>query len=362
MPVKIFFCYAREDELLLNKLKTHLPPLQRGGLIEVWYDRDISAGGEWEAEIKQHLNTAQIVLLLISPDFMNSDYCYGKEMQWALERHVKGEATVIPIILEYVYWQVEPLKKLQVLPSDAKPVASASWHSQNEALFNVAEGIRLVVEQLNPHPVTASPVVSNEIPQEVVNSNVITRSLQQQNKLIARVSPSTLKELVLLRTLSGHTAPVRSIAMSPDSQTLVSGSQDSTIKVWRLAAGRAMRTLTNHTGFVQSVAISPNNQTLVSGSQDSTIKVWGLGTGKEIRTLFDRSVAWSLAISSDSQMLVSGGSDGTIKIWNLVTGEELRKLTAHKDSLYGVAISPDEQMLVSCSQDSTIKVWGYKQL
>lgn len=105
MPVKIFFCYAHEDEPLLNKLKTHLMPLQRKGLIDVWYDRDISAGTEWEHQIKEQLNTAQIILLLVSPDFMNSDYCYGVEMQRALERHERGEARVIPIILRPVYWQ-----------------------------------------------------------------------------------------------------------------------------------------------------------------------------------------------------------------------------------------------------------------
>src|SRR5205807_7987737 len=99
MPVKIFFCYAREDEALLNKLKTHLRPLQRQGLIEVWYDRDISAGKEWEQEIDTHLNTADMILLLISSDFMYSDYCYGTEMTKALERHECGEARVIPIIL-----------------------------------------------------------------------------------------------------------------------------------------------------------------------------------------------------------------------------------------------------------------------
>jgi len=85
MPVKIFFCYAREDEPLLNKLKTHLRPLQRENLIEVWCNRDISAGIEWETEIKEHLNAAQIVLLLVSPDFMDSDYCYSVEMKKALE-------------------------------------------------------------------------------------------------------------------------------------------------------------------------------------------------------------------------------------------------------------------------------------
>ena len=117
MPVKIFFCYAHEDEPLLNKLKSHLIPLQRQNLIDVWHDRDISAGTDWEQQIKSHLNEAQIILLLVSPDFMVSDYCYGIEMQRALERHDLGEARVIPVILRYVYWQ-GVLGKLQVLPTD----------------------------------------------------------------------------------------------------------------------------------------------------------------------------------------------------------------------------------------------------
>src|SRR5436853_5763108 len=105
MPVNIFFCYAHEDEALLNKLKAHLRPLQRQGLIDVWHDRDISAGTEWERKIDEHINSAQIILLLVSPNFMDSDYCYGKEMKRAIERHERGEARVIPIILEHVYWQ-----------------------------------------------------------------------------------------------------------------------------------------------------------------------------------------------------------------------------------------------------------------
>src|SRR5947207_3811014 len=105
MPVKIFFCYAHEDESLLNKLKTQLSPLQRQGLINVWHDRDIRAGTEWEQEISKHLNEAEIILLLASPDFMDSDYCYGIEMQRALERQRHGVARVIPVILRHVYWQ-----------------------------------------------------------------------------------------------------------------------------------------------------------------------------------------------------------------------------------------------------------------
>jgi TIR domain len=104
MPIKIFFCYAHEDERLLNQLKIHLKPLQRQGTIEMWYDRDIDAGAEWEHEIDRHLDTSDIVLLLISPDFMNSDYCYSIEMKRAMERYENGEARVIPIILRHVYW------------------------------------------------------------------------------------------------------------------------------------------------------------------------------------------------------------------------------------------------------------------
>src|SRR5437016_2055252 len=103
MAVKIFFCYTHEDEDLLNTLKRHLWPLQRQGLIDLWYDRDISAGSEWEQEISQHLNASQIILLLVSPDFMASEYCYSNEMQRAIERHEPREALVIPVILRLVY-------------------------------------------------------------------------------------------------------------------------------------------------------------------------------------------------------------------------------------------------------------------
>ena len=155
MPVKIFCCYAHQDEALLEKLKIHLKPLQRQGLIDVWHDRDIWAGTEWEREINKHLNEAQCILLLVSPDFMASDYCYGKEMRRAMERHACGEALVIPIIIRHVYWQVEPLSKLQSLPIDAKPVISSSWHNPDEAFFDIVKAIHKVIMTFSA-PIEAS--------------------------------------------------------------------------------------------------------------------------------------------------------------------------------------------------------------
>jgi tetratricopeptide (TPR) repeat protein len=147
MPIHIFFCYAHEDEALLKKLKNHLQPLQRQGLIDTWHDRDISAGTEWKSQINQHLNTADIILLLISSDFMASDYCYDIEMKKALERHERKEAHVIPIILRPVYWQ-GVLGTLQTLPKNAIPVLNQNWHSPDDAFFDVAESIRQIIREL----------------------------------------------------------------------------------------------------------------------------------------------------------------------------------------------------------------------
>src|SRR5215467_13543702 len=139
--IEIFFCYARKDQQLLENLKFHLMPLQRAKLISMWYDADITPGTPWEEEIRKHLDTSELILLLVSSDFIASEYCYSTEMGRAMERHRRGEARVIPIILRPVYWQQAPFGKLQVLPTDAIPVTSRKWHDSDEALYDVTEGI-----------------------------------------------------------------------------------------------------------------------------------------------------------------------------------------------------------------------------
>jgi hypothetical protein len=164
-PIEIFCCYAREDKSLLDRLKKHLILLQRQGIIDIWSDVDISPGTEWEVKINKHLNTAQIILLLVSPDFMASDYCYSKEMKRAMELHERGEARVIPIILRPVYWEGSPFGKLQALPANAHRIKSDYWRTIDHALFDVAEGIRKVIEELALEPLTkptTTPVTKNE--------------------------------------------------------------------------------------------------------------------------------------------------------------------------------------------------------
>src|SRR6266478_2779264 len=371
MAVKIFFCYAHEDEDLLNKLKRHLWPLQRQGLIAVWHDRDISAGTEWEQEISQHLNAAQIILLLVSPDFMYSEYCYGVEMKRALERHERKEAIVIPIIVRPIYWQ-GVLGNIQALPTDAKPIMDRYWHTLDEALY-VAEGIRKVVVQLGTRPVSPSKVLPFLKPEAVSLLCTLTGHVDPVNSVAFSPDGQTLasgsadKTIKLwnvtsgkeVLTLKGHTNTVFSVAFSPDGQTLASGSNDDTIKLWNVATGKEVRTLTGHKTSVYSVAFSPDGQTLASGSGDQTIKLWNVASRKEVRTLAGHAeTVFGVAYSPNGQTLASGSYDDTIKLWNLVTGKELLTLTGHTEAVYSVAFSPDGQTLASGSGDQTIKLWN----
>lgn len=146
-PIKIFYCYAREDRALRDELEKHLGALKRSGLISTWYDREIAPGAEWEREIHERLNTADMVLLLISPDFMHSDYCWGFEMRHALARRQSEQIAVLPIIVRSVLWKGTPIAELQLLPSEGKAITK--WTDRDAAFEDVANGIYDVVEKIH---------------------------------------------------------------------------------------------------------------------------------------------------------------------------------------------------------------------
>src|SRR6266699_2847015 len=162
-PVEVFYSYAHKDASWRNELEKHLSLLHRQGLITAWHDRHILPGTDWSQAIDEHLERASVILLLISADFLASDYCYGLEMQRALERHQANEARVIPILLRPVDWKGAPFAHLQALPIGAKPITK--WSNRDEAFTNVAAGIRRVIEDLSSlqasAPRAALPLVWN---------------------------------------------------------------------------------------------------------------------------------------------------------------------------------------------------------
>ena len=145
-PINIFYSYAHEDESLRQELDAHLLVLRRSKQIQTWHHRMISPGSSWEREIETHLETADIILLLISPAFMASDYAYSIEMQRAMQRHQEGNARVIPILLRPVPLQNTPIGSLQGLPRNGKPVIA--WARREEAFAAIAQEIQQVVKDL----------------------------------------------------------------------------------------------------------------------------------------------------------------------------------------------------------------------
>ena len=146
MPAKLFYSYSHQDENLRDQLARHLSALTREKLISGWHDREMTAGTKWKGEIDDRLKAASIILLLVSSDFLASDYCNDVELQCALERNKNGEARVIPVILRPCDWQNSAFSHLQALPKNGKPVTR--WSNRDEAWLSVVEGIRDALKKM----------------------------------------------------------------------------------------------------------------------------------------------------------------------------------------------------------------------
>lgn len=144
--LKVFYSYAPADRRLRNALEKHLSSLQRQGIITGWFDGEIKAGSEWEALLKKHLATSDIILLLISADFIASDYCYCIEMEQALERHERGEAHVVPILLRPADTHGLPFARLQFLPVDGKPITLQK--NKDYAFAKIVETLRALIHEI----------------------------------------------------------------------------------------------------------------------------------------------------------------------------------------------------------------------
>jgi len=141
----IFISYSHKDEKERLRLEDHLKILQKLGLVNIWSDRKITAGQEWKGQIDDNLKSARIILLLISANFMASDYCYDIEMTTALERHEANETIVIPVILRDCLWQIAEFAKLQALPQDGKPIQK--FVRKDEAYTSIARAIAKIAKR-----------------------------------------------------------------------------------------------------------------------------------------------------------------------------------------------------------------------
>ncbi len=220
-PLKVFYSYSHKDEEYKEDLERHLSGLRYRKLIETWCDSKIAPGTDWESEIISKLETSDIILLLISSDFINSDYCYSEEMDKAIRWHQEGKARVIPILVRPVFMEELPFSRLQILPSKVKAVQL--WSSYDEAWVNVVEGIRRAIDDLNvkrkkEHHITQI----NNKPLKGVNADfskntgLLTKSHQKDNLQQENKGKKVRKHLtVSLRNIDARAQRLKYVACQP---------------------------------------------------------------------------------------------------------------------------------------------------
>jgi len=170
MTIEVFISYSHKDQAFREELEIHLSNLKRQNIISSWYDGNIAPGSELEPQIIDHLMSAQIILLLISADFIHSDFCYSIEMKQAIDRHNAREARVIPIVLRPTDWQGAPFDTLKMLPTDAKAITK--WRRRDDAFADIVQGIRASIHELTITGKTANPSIVSYTPTKVPIWNV----------------------------------------------------------------------------------------------------------------------------------------------------------------------------------------------
>lgn len=299
----------------------------------------------------------------------------GQRMAGAIDAFGRMESKVLEMeaytqaLLEL---ELEALER--TLLGDAVEQKFATWEIEEElAQLKVKVG-----KKSSAHPDFAPAISSNPaINSSVKPENSATYSVSQESQFTApeieaenfsieAQPPQTWK---CLRTLKGHSGSVNTIAISPDGQTLASGSQDRTVSLWNLKTGKRIFTFFGQAGEVSTVAISPDGKMLVAGGFDNKISSWQIETRELMGSFFYLNSPYShsgfvssVAFSRDRRILASASGDKTIRLWGGYTGEFKRTLNGHSDTIWSIAITPDNQTLVSGSADKTIRIWSLDRL
>jgi len=288
----LFFSYSHRDEELRDELEIHLSSLRRQGFIDSWHDRRLVAGSNVDDAISAELEKADIVLLLISPYFINSDYCYDKEMARALERHESKEAQVIPVILHPSDWHDLPFGKLLATPNDGKPVSK--FANPHEAYLQISKAIKQAaskfntetqqvdtIEQINPVQIVptqdpAPPRSSNLRIKKEFSDHDIDNFLDRSFEYMAKFFDASLDELAN-RNSELTVSHKRIDSNHFEAIIYLNGQRASQCKIWRANGSAAFGSSICYSSSLGGNDNSLNDSLSVqSDGYTLTLKAFGL--------------------------------------------------------------------------------------
>ncbi|MDD4446482.1 MAG: TIR domain-containing protein [Methanothrix sp.] len=350
----VFISYSTKDREIVHALAERL---KQSGL-RVWLDAwAIMPGDSIPLKIQRGLEQSRTLLMCMSPDYFTSEWGRLEHLTLLFRDPTNVLRRFIPLLIE----DCKP-------PDIIAQFARIDWRAPSDKAYASLQAACLEVET-GKTPTSRKPASQARMVlrghADYVGAVAVT---SDGRTIISGSDDGTLKIWDMATgkcraTLEGHADYVRAVAVTPDGRTVISGSSDKTLKIWNMATGKCRATLEGHAGSVYGVAITPDGRTVISGSLDKTLKIWDLATGKCRATLEGHAdYVMAVAVTPDDRTVISGSDDKTLKIWDLATGKYRATLKGHEAPVWVVAVTPDGRTVISGSLDKTLRVWDLPEL